>query len=104
MPNVTIFIPAGKMPPDQTLAEITDECTELCTGILRAALENVHVTMSPFGRVGGTGVCGSPVSPRAVAHAAGHGAVLDEVIRRNTGLTARIRCFGYPAANIHARN
>ncbi|WP_256570788.1 MULTISPECIES: hypothetical protein [Pseudomonas] len=29
---------------------------------------------------------------------------LDEVIKRHTRLTARIRCFGYPAPAISARN
>jgi hypothetical protein len=43
MPNVTIYIPAGKMPPDEALADLTEQCTELCTGILRAALVNVHI-------------------------------------------------------------
>lgn len=47
MPNVTIFIPADRMPPDETLADLTEQCTELCTGILRAALENVHIIYVP---------------------------------------------------------
>jgi len=29
---------------------------------------------------------------------------LDKAIKGNIGLTARIRCFGYEASNIHARN
>ena len=29
---------------------------------------------------------------------------LDDAIKRNTGLTARIRCFGYEASSIHALN
>jgi len=29
---------------------------------------------------------------------------LDQAIKRHTGLTARIRCFGYPALAIYARN
>jgi len=43
MPNVTIYIPADRMPPDEALADLTEQCTELCTGILRAALANVHI-------------------------------------------------------------
>lgn len=108
MPNVTIFIPADRMPPDETLADLTEQCTELCTGILRAALENVHIFYV------------------AVWHGRGHPAFaeiqyqlepfrtqlvmaqfmegLDEAIRHNTNLTARIRCFGYEASSIHARN
>lgn len=108
MPNVTIYIPAGKMPPDEALADLAEQCTELCTGILRAALVNVHIVYV------------------AVRHGRGHPAFaeiqyrlesfrtprvmqrfmerLDDAIRRNTGLTARIRCFGYEASSIYARN
>jgi hypothetical protein len=108
MPNVTIYIPADRMPPDEVLADLTEQCTELCTGILRAALANVHIVYV------------------AVRHGRGHTAFaeiqyrleqfrtpavmeqfmkgLDDAVRRNTGLTARIRCFGYEASSIHARN
>ncbi|RRD21394.1 hypothetical protein ECB98_24520 [Brucellaceae bacterium VT-16-1752] len=108
MPNVTIYISAGRMPPDEALADLTEQCTELCTGILRAALANVHIVYV------------------AVRHGRGHPAFaeiqyrlepfrtlplmerfmegLDDAIRRNTGLTVRIRCFGYEASSIHALN
>ena len=43
MPNVSIFIPADKMPSNAALSSLTCRCTELCTDILQAALENVHV-------------------------------------------------------------
>ncbi len=108
MPNVTIHIPADRVPPDEALGDLTEQCTELCTGILRAALEKVHIVYV------------------AVRHGRGHPAFaeiqyrlepcrtpsimaqfmerLDDAIRRNTDLTARIRCFGYEASSIHARN
>lgn len=108
MPNVTIYIPADKMPPDEALVELTEQCTGLCTGILRAALVNVHIIYV------------------AVRHGRGHLAFaeiqyrlelfrtspvmdrfmegLDDAIKGNIGLTARIRCFGYAASSIHARN
>ncbi len=108
MPNVTIYIPADRMPPDEALAELTGQCADLCTGILRAALVNVHIVYV------------------AVRHGRGHPAFaeiqfrlepfrtppvmerfmegLDNAITRNTGLTARIRCFGYAQSSIHARN
>lgn len=108
MPNVTIYIPADSMPPDQALADLTAQCTDLCTGVLRAALENVHVIYV------------------AVQHGRGHPAFaeiqyrletfrtpavmerfmagLEGAITQNTGLTARIRCFGYEQSSIHARN
>ena len=106
MPNVTIFIPAEQMPPDGNISELTSQCTQLCTGILNAAPENVHIIYV------------------AVRHGRGHPIFaeikyrlesfrtnpvmnsfmerLDETIKRNTGLTARIRCFGYAASAIHA--
>lgn len=34
-----------------------ERCTALCTGILRAALENVHIILSPFGMAGASGLC-----------------------------------------------
>lgn len=108
MPNVTIYIPADRMPPDAALVGLTEQCTELCTGILRAVLEKVHIVYV------------------SVRHGRGHPAFaeiryrlepfrtqpvmaqfmegLDDAIRRNTDLTARIRCFGYEASSIHARN
>ena len=108
MPNVTLYISEDRMPPEETLLALTERCTALCTGILRAALENVHVIFV------------------AVRHGRGHPAFveiqyrvepfrteavmdrfmreLDDVIQCSTDLTARIRCFGYEAASIHARN
>ncbi|RRD20614.1 hypothetical protein ECB98_25545 [Brucellaceae bacterium VT-16-1752] len=108
MPNVTLYIAQDRMPPEETLVALTERCTALCTGILRAALENVHVIFV------------------AVRHGRGHPAFveiqyrvepfrteavmdrfmreLDDVIQCSTDLTARIRCFGYEAASIHARN
>lgn len=108
MPNVTIFIPAEKMPPEEILLELTDQCTQLCTGFLKATLENVHIIYV------------------AVCHGRGHPAFaeikyrieafrtkpvmdsfmerLDEAIKLNTGLAVRIRCFGYVEAAVHARN
>ncbi len=108
MPNVTIYIPADRMSPDEALANLTEQCTELCTRILRAALENVHIIYV------------------AVRHGRGHPAFvevqyrlepfrtpaimerfideLDDAVKGTTGLTARIRCFGYDASSIYARN
>lgn len=108
MPNLTLYIPATQMPPESVLSAMTEQCTVLCTDILHAALKNVHIIY--------VGVC----------HGRGHliyaeiqyrlepfrtASVmdtfmekLDDVIRSHTGLTARIRCFGYAAQAIHARN
>jgi len=108
MPNVTIYIPANKMPTEEILAELTEQCTELCTRVLKAALVNVHIVYV------------------AVRHGRGHPAFaeiqyrhelfrtpqmmqqfmeqLELSIRHITHLTARIRCFEYNATSIYARN
>jgi hypothetical protein len=108
MPNVTIFIPTEKMPSDKMLADLTGQCTELCTGILLAALKNVHV-ITVASRHG----YGHPVfvdvqyrleSFRTPPVMERFMEGLDDAIRRGTGLTARIRCFGFAASSVHARN
>jgi len=107
MPNVTIYIPADRMPPDEALANLTEQCTELCTGILRAALANVHIVYVAVRHGHGHPAFAETQyrleqfrTPPVMAQFMGG---LDDAIRRNTGLTARIRCFGYEASNIHAR-
>lgn len=108
MPNVTIFIPADRMPPDAALADLTEQCTELCIGVLRAALVNVHVIYVAVRHGRGRPVFAQiqyrlepfrtpPIMDRFMES-------LEEAIRRNIGLTARIRCFAYAASNIYARN
>ena len=108
MPNITIFIPADKMPPDGALADLTEQCTELCTGTLRAASENVHVFYVAVRHGRGQPVFAEiqyrlePFRTPQVMDRFMEG--LDEAIRRTIDLTARIRCFGYAASSIHARN
>ncbi|RQS97451.1 hypothetical protein [Burkholderia seminalis] len=108
MPNVTLHIQAERLPSDDDLAALSGDCVALCTDVLHAKLENVHVNFI------------------AVRHGYGHPAyaeiqyrvdafrqpaimnrfmeALDHAIVRRTGLSARIRCFGHAAPNIHARN
>ncbi|MGM4981102.1 MULTISPECIES: hypothetical protein [Rhizobium] len=108
MPNVTIFIPADRMPPDGALAALAEQCTELCTGILRAALVSVHVIYVAVRHGRGHPVFAEiqyrlePFRSPPVMERFMEG--LDEAIRRNLDLTARIRCFGYAASSIYARN
>lgn len=108
MPNVTIYIPADRMPPAGALTDLTEQCTELCTGILQAALANVHVVYVAIRHGRGHPIFAEiqyrlepfrtpPVMDRFMEG-------LDEAIRRNLDLTARIRCFGYAASSIYARN
>lgn len=108
MPNVTIYIPADEMPSDEALAELTAQCTELCTGVLRAALANVHIIYVAVRLGRGHPIFAEiqyrldPFRTPPVMERFMEG--LDDAMKRNIGLTARIRCFGYATSSIHARN
>ncbi|OXI39801.1 hypothetical protein [Burkholderia aenigmatica] len=108
MPNVTFSIDANRMPADDSLAELSRDCVELCTHVLEAALKNVHVIFLEARHGHGhpvfadiryrVGTSRTPAVMNRFMEA------LDHAIVRRTGLTARIRCFGYIATNLHARN
>ncbi|MET3233506.1 UNVERIFIED_ORG: hypothetical protein ABIC54_005717 [Burkholderia sp. 1263] len=108
MPNVTFYIPTGQMPSDERLAELSSDCIVLCTSVLEAALENVHVVYVDVRHGHGHPVFAeiqyrletfrTPSVMNQFMEA------LDDAIAHRTGFTARIRCFGYAASNIHARN
>jgi hypothetical protein len=108
MPNVTIYIPTGQLLSDERLAGLSSDCVELCTSVLEAALENVHVIYVEVRHGHGHPVFAEVQyrletfrSPRVMNQFT---EALDCAIVRRTGLTARIRCFGYAATHIHARN
>lgn len=108
MPNVTIYFSVDQMPSNENLAQLTDQCTQHCTGLLQAALKNVHIIY-----VGVLHGAGHPVFAevqyriepfRTPPVMEKFMEALEASIRNSTGLTARIRCFGYDASSIHARN
>jgi hypothetical protein len=108
MPNITVFIPTEKMPSDVQLAKLSEQCTDLCTGLLQATLTNVHIIF-----VGVRPGRGHPVfaeiqfrqTPfRTPSVMDQFMAALEITINQCTDLTARIRCFGYDASSIYARN
>jgi hypothetical protein len=108
VPNVTIFIASEQMPSPASLAALSDDCAELCISVLAAAPENVHVIS-----VGVHHGRGHPAfadiryrlePSRTPAVMERFMADLDDAITRHAGLTARIRCFGYPSPNLYARN
>ena len=107
MPNVTIFIPSEKMPSDGHLTALTDQCTQLCTGILEAPLEKVHIIYVDVRHGRGNQAYAEikyrlePFRTKPVMDLFME--KLDGIIKGNTGLAARIRCFGYAAPAIHAR-
>lgn len=108
MPNVTIFIPAEKMPSDDALSELTEQCTQLCINILKAVPENVHIIYVAVRHGLGHPVFAeikyrlNPFRTKSVIDSFMHN--LDEAIKLNTGFVARIRCFGYEEFAIHALN
>ncbi len=108
MPNVTFYIRSEEMPSDEQRAELSRHCLELCTSVLQAALENVHVIYIDVRHGQGHPVF-AEVQYRletfrtpSVMNQLMEG--LDEAIARCTGLKARIRCFAHAASNVHARN
>ncbi|AVS74047.1 hypothetical protein [Paracidovorax cattleyae] len=108
MPNITLFIPVAAMPPDEAVAELSERCALLCTGVLRATLTNVHVACVAVHHGRGHPVFADvryrlePFRTPAVMETFMQG--LQEAILHTVRLTPRIRCFGYTASNLHARN
>jgi len=108
MPNVTFYIHSARMPSDERLAALSEDCVQLCTNILEAELENVHVIYVDV-RHGH----GHPVFEevqyrletfRTPAVMNRFMEALERAIACRADLTARIRCFGYASSTVHARN
>jgi hypothetical protein len=108
MPNLSLYISAGKMPSDEQIAALSHECVELCTNVMGAALNNVHVIYIEARHGHGHPVFAEVQyrlqTSRTPSVMNRFTEQLDNAIMRHTGLTARIRCFGYIASSIHARN
>ena len=108
MPNVTIFLSEDAIPSDSVLSSLTDRCTALCTDVLSASLANVHVIYVPV-RLGRGHPVFADIRYRLTASRPStvmerFMEELDNAIQAATGTSARIRCFGYAADSIHARN
>lgn len=108
MPNVTFYVHAEHMPSDEHLADLSGDCVQLCTNVLEAELKNVHVVFVDVRHGHGHPVFAEvqyrlePFRTPAVMNRFMQ--ALENAIACRAGLTARIRCFGYAASNIHARN
>ena len=108
MPNLTFYISqqhAGRL---TDLHGLTRACSALCTGILAAESENVHIIYVEV-KPG----CGHPVyaelfyrltNVRTSEVMEEFMRELERAIRQASGLTARIRCFGSAASHLFARN
>ncbi|HEY9330451.1 MAG TPA: hypothetical protein VIS09_19805 [Streptomyces sp.] len=108
MPNVTLYVESGAMPSDESLEALTDQCVELCTSTLQAALENVHIIYVSVRKGRGHPVYAEilfreePFRPPAVM---GHFMQqVSDAVADTIGLTARIRCFSFSKQHIHALN
>ncbi|MGA8245565.1 MAG: hypothetical protein WB797_01530 [Nocardioides sp.] len=108
MPNVTVYISSEAMPAAEVLESLAERCTFFCTSTLRAAFENVHVIFVEVRHGRGHPVFvevllrdetfrPASVMDRFVQQ-------VDGVFRQQTGLVARIRCFAFPAPDVHALN
>ncbi|PJL06461.1 hypothetical protein [Stenotrophomonas maltophilia] len=108
MPRLSIYFTEERMPAKDSLDALTEQCAVLCTNVLGAALDNVHI-LYLAARQGQ----GHPASAE-LAYRLGPGRTpelmdafmrqLDLAIQDHAGLTARIRCFGYANDALHARN
>lgn len=108
MPNLTFFIWPQHMPQQPQLNLLTAECDRLCRTVLEAQPGTVHILY-----VAAQAGQGHPVfadiryrltEARTPSVMNQFMTEMDQSIHHLTGLTARIRCFGYGSTNLHARN
>lgn len=108
MPNVTFFFSSDSMPNEEVITRLTDDATASCTDILKADIDKVHVIYVAVrhgrGRPAFVEIRYRLETFRTPDVMQAFMAALEESIRRHTGITARIRCYGYAASVIQARN
>lgn len=108
MPNLTFYLSQEHAARFSDLRDLTRICSALCTGILAAESENVHIIYVDV-KPG----CGHPVyaelfyrltNVRTSEVMEEFMRELERAIREASGLTARIRCFGSAASHLFACN
>ena len=108
MPNLTFYLSQEHAARFSDLRDLTRTCSALCTGILAAESENVHIIYVDV-KPG----CGHPVyaelfyrltNVRTSEVMEEFMRELERAIRQASGLTARILCFGSAASHLFARN
>ena len=101
MPNLKFYLSQEHSARFSDLRDLTRTCSALCTGILAAESENVHIIYVDV-KPG----CGHPVyaelfyrltNVRTSEVMEEFMRELERAIRQASGLTARIRCFGSAA-------
>ncbi|MGQ4643705.1 hypothetical protein ACUIG5_18300 [Raoultella ornithinolytica] len=108
MPNLTFYLSQEHAARFSDLRDLTRTCSALCTGLLAAESENVHIIYVDV-KPG----CGHPVyaelfyrltNVRTSEVMEEFMRELERAIRQASGLTVRIRCFGSAASHLFARN
>lgn len=108
MPSLTIYFTEDRMPLEAHLAALTERSARLCSELLGAAQDKVHIHYVAVRHGRGHLACAEltyRLQPeRTPAIMDEFTLQLDHAIQHHAGLRARIRCFGYPATSLHARN
>ena len=108
MPNVSVFVSRSSMPNEEGRDRFSRACVELCTGILKAAIDKVHiifVSVEPgFGHDAYVEVKYREESFRTAEVMRDFLDQLAGLTEDVLGCTTRLRCFGYSAPLIHALN
>lgn len=108
MPNLTFYISENHSDKFRNINNFTHKYSALCCDILGAELKNVHIIF-----INVKPGCGQPVyaelfyrltTSRTQEVIENFTRELDLATHQTSGLTTRIRCFGYPAERIFARN
>ncbi len=108
MPNLTFYISENHSDKFNNLSDFTYKCSTLCCEILSAEPKNIHIIFVDV-KAG----CGQPVYAELFYRLTAmrtHEVMenfmreLDFATQQAFGLIARIRCFGFPAHQIFARN
>jgi len=108
MPNVTIFVQQGRMPQELEREKITADISDLCTGVLKAAPDKVHIIYVEVLRGRGNPAYVEvkyrletfrtpPIMQEFLTG-------VDAALVSHAGLKSRIRCFGYGAEAIYAKS
>lgn len=108
MPNLTFYISENHADKFKNLSDFTRQCSALCCTTLGADPKNVHIIFVDV-KPG----CGQPVYAELFyrlttwrTHEVMENFMreLDCATHEASGLTTRIRCFGFPAEHLFARN
>ncbi|WJV63408.1 hypothetical protein PCO87_04810 [Pectobacteriaceae bacterium C52] len=108
MPNISFYISDDKFDELTGLPALTHRCAELCTGILQAEPDKVHIIYIAIRHGRGhpvyAEVCYRLEPHRTPEVMASFISDLEAVIQQEIGLMARIRCFGSAPSQIYSRN